>query len=298
MRRFMTGLCFVAAIGLFSYGIWSLNHTSKRALVLDEILNEKKRQEKREVLRDDQEDPHKEALYQEALDYLEKGQLSAAEKNLQHLLSQNPDDADGYVELALLYQFDKKDLKKAIDSYEKALTLEPQRKGLQAELVKLYKETGLLNEGIQFFKELERSHQSGFEVPLGELYLAAGKKNRAAKAASKAIERERDSPLAWGLRGKVKARLREWEEARASLDRAIGAYEATIRAQLLSDGNVSHLTPNLDEVLFEQVKVLMALKRIDQAAAVLDKLAERIPNDPRVVALMDEIYRAKETSQF
>ena len=164
---------------------------------------------------------------------------------------------------------------------------------------------GARDEAVAHMEEAVKlsGHDPERVVQLGNMYLARGELDRAARQASKAIAANRELAGAWVLRGKVLQAQRDLPEAQAAFHRALSYQEQFPEAQIalaeiygqqnrpqralatlqaLAESYPPGQTPA--EVLIHQSLALRQLGRPADAARLLAQAAERAAPRPSCYA--------------
>lgn len=234
------------------------------------------------------------------LDLIEKHQIEAAEAQLHELIKQKPNEPAFHMELAMIDLFDRDDKPQALVSLKTALLLAPNHTALQEETMRTFIALKAYNDALAFFKKLTKEHPGAKGIPyiLAQISWAESKVKTALTYLDTAIADQADSYKSYALRSKIHIKNHKWLAAKSDLTKAVAGYEEAIRQKLLHEGNVSLLTDDLEVLQFDLADVHMHLDEYDNAFQVVAKLAERIPDDPRVTGLIDRLYRIKEFSQL
>ena len=95
------------------------------------------------------------------------------------------------------------------------------------------------------------------------------------------------------LKARILSSAGKLRQAQVEYKKSVEIFEEEIRTRQLADKAVYFHAAQLEDVLFQLAQVELTLENFDAASEVLAKLAEKIPNDPSLVALMDRVYRAK-----
>ena len=234
-------------------------------------------------------------LINSILSHLDQEEIEEGEQKLKERLQEQSARVDILAELAMIERWVQKDINKALDYLEKALTIEPGQMELVAEVMRAYGELNDFQRGADFFNGLlEKFPQDPVvHFSLAELSFARGELQPSLKFLNLAME----GGLKRGGQSYLKARILssagKLRQAQVEYKKSVEIFEEEIRTRQLADKAVYFHAAQLEDVLFQLAQVELTLENFDAASEVLAKLAEKIPNDPSLVALMDRVYRAK-----
>ena len=231
---------------------------------------------------------------------LKEGKLEEAKATLLRMLEKDSERLDVLIELSLIELIGKKSPDKALVYLKRGLRIEPSNTGLAKETTKAFITLDRLGEGLEFFLELSHAHPeaSSLKLMLAELYASKKEWKKAKKSVNEAIKQGASPYKALALRGRIFLELGDADQAKKDFSAAIAGFEGEIRRRLISNEEVVLLVEELDVVMFNLVEILFQLGDYEKAQSVVGKLAERIPSDPRVVAMMEEIYRIRGARAF
>ncbi len=254
--------------------------------------------QKREILRYNNKDELAELA--DIVDRIDNGEIDDAYSRLMQLARRYPKRSEIQVELAMIELLDRKDKRQALQYFMNALRLRPDQPALQDETAQTFIDLKMYDEGLRFFNSLngKASGVPGAYYILAKINWAAMRVGVALAMVNKALGQEVAKFKSYGLKSQILLANGQLAEAKTDLELAIKGYEDEIHERLIEQESVNLLVDELDDLTFKLVEVHIQLDEIDQAYDVVSKLAERIPEDPRVITLMDRLIQSKKLSNL
>ena len=163
----------------------------------------------------------------------EQEELRQIERQVQQTMTQNPDDIQGHLHLATLYEM-QGELGKASRELEEFLRREPSRSDIYFLLGPLYERQGRYREALRTYERLERQEKTS-ELPapilsaMAYTHLQLENLEEAEKYGKKAIDADADSWRSYYILGNVYAAMHQPQKQIENYDNALNALDRIIR---------------------------------------------------------------------
>jgi len=206
-------------------------------------------------------------------------QMGISEKDLLDKLKTNSKDVDTLVKLGTVYQ-NQNMLDKAIETFKKAVELDPNSMLAHSNLAYIYEGKGMINEAIAEFKELIRIQPKmpQIHVGLGLLYDKQGMTDDAITEMKKAIDQDPKAPVAMINLGILYRK-------KGLLDEAIGQFKKLIEMQ--PDAAAFH--GFLGDLYREKGDLTKAEEELNKAL----KIDPSMEQEPNFIATLAVVYFQK-----
>ena len=194
----------------------------------------------------------------------EQQELKQLEQVVKQVLAQDPDDAQGYIQLAVIYEGQGK-LAEAADALENALKRERNRPDVYLMLGPIYERQERYNEALDAYQRLE-ALDANLPAPIfavmASIYYYKKMMPNALEYARKALKADASSWRAHYLLGSIHADENDTKKALDSFKRAI------------------KLAPNEPGPYSDLAKLHFAQRRYDEALKSIDQAIRLAPNEP------------------
>jgi len=225
-----------------------------------------------------------------ARDLIDSGQIEAGVRDLETLRAKNPLATEPLIELGTIKLVAQAKPKEALSLWIHALAINPEHRDLMRQVMRLFVKTDL-RAGRHFFDRLKvpASMTGVLDYCRGSLLLAEGEAQEAVAYLERAVLDDADSYLAWHALARVRDRLNEGKQAYEGFEEARKRLETVIQRRQVAGEPIENLTSLWSEIQFDAVESLLRHGLLPEAYELLIRLAERLPNDPRVTSLIDNV---------
>lgn len=234
------------------------------------------------------------------LKLLRDRQVDQAERVLLKMLDHDHTRLGALIELAMIEVYDRKQPEMGLKYLLEAAKHDPKNEALMNEITKTYVLLGRVDEGLAFFRNLIGTYPQYKWLNLNLARLLYEKEDF--QAAFSLLNFSKDGRFiqyrAMVLKGKIHVELGNDQAAREDFEEAVDGYEREIRRRLVDDLGIIVLVEELDDLLFRLTRVLLKLENYEEAHQIVSKISERMPSDPRVISIMEEIYKTHDTSSM
>lgn len=238
--------------------------------------------------------------FKKVVGLIDRSQIDEAEAILDSILKKAPHTQWAYLELAMIELFNRKNPVAANNYLWRLLELNPDNSFAIKELVTIYRHYRRFQEGINDLQEFQSRHPNAYVINhyLGQLYLSKGEPERAILYFDSAQKNtftninSADHAIFMIPKGYALEKLGNLKSALKFYIKASNILEKQIRDKIITGEPVELYTQKLNSLQFYIIKKLIKNNEVNKAEPIFRRLAERIPNDPKVITLLEK-FRMK-----
>lgn len=218
------------------------------------------------------------------------GETEQATRKLEDLARQFPGDTRALIELGVIALVERHDPWAALPYWERALARDPGQRAMIHQIGRVYRDHDVAA-GIRFFDAWAAPENmlTLSDYYRGLLRLENGDAGGAIPFLERATNDANEGYLGWYALARARDDRVDGSGALAAYQTALTQLDAKIQAMQLADQSIEALVSLWGDMEFHAAESLLNHGLADQAYEVVIKLAARLPDDPKVTALLERV---------
>lgn len=223
---------------------------------------------------------------------VDRGEWETALARLEDLVGLKQGSSQELAEVALIYIIEKRQPAGAIPYLKRALEVDPANIAVLDLLTDTYIQLRRGDEGEAYFvlQNSRNPEVQGFDLAIAKICISQERYVDGISFIEAYMLRGGRLENAYALRAQAYQGLESWGAARVDYLRSIALYEKIVAKNVREGKDAKLAAEFLDNLIIDLVAVLRSSGRYEDASRFIAELAERRPDDRRVIGLMEQIF--------